>query len=96
MGQILVMPVTQILGSKWLIFSLGSQYEKNESFWPKKLGWILIPPVTELFKSKWLNFSLGALRKNLSHFDLKSWVTWVETKIFKFKKNIYCIGCLTG
>ena len=33
--------------------------------------------------------------KKLSHFDLKSWVTWVELrqKSFKLKKkNIYCIG----
>ena len=30
----------------------------------------------------------------LSHFDLKSWVTWVETKTFKLV--IYSIGYPTG
>ena len=33
--------------------------------------------------------------EKLSHFDLKSRVTWVETKTFKLKKNIYCIGIPT-
>ena len=75
-GQILVLPVTQLLGSKWLNFFSRCTERKIESFnWPVKFGWILIPPVTQLFKSK------------LSHFDLKSWVTLVETKTFKLKKT---------
>ena len=42
---------------------------------------ILVPPVTQLLGSKWLNFFFRCTeRKN---FDLKSWVTWVETKTFK-------------
>ena len=70
------------------IISLGALSEKFELFWPKKLGRILVPPVTQLFvppvtqllKSKWLNFSLYTERKKLSHFDPKSWVTWVELR----------------
>ena len=72
MGQILVPPVTQLLGSKW--------FNCFDSFWPKKLGRILIPPVTQLLRSKWLFFSLGALREKLSHVDLKNWVAWVELR----------------
>ena len=34
-------------------------------------------------------FSLGALREKLSHFDLKSCGTWVETKTFELKIYIY-------
>ena len=33
--------------------SLGALSEKNESFWPKKLGQILVSPLTRLFRSKW-------------------------------------------
>ena len=36
--------------------------------------------------------------KKLSHFDLKSLVTWVELreKHLNWKQNIYCIGYPTG
>ena len=61
------------------------------------LGRIIISPVTQLLRSTCLIFSLGALREKLSHFDLKSCGTWVETKTFELKKKkiyiyIYCIG----
>ena len=34
----------------------------------------------------------------VTHFDLKSWVTWAELrqKHLNWKKNIYCIGYPTG
>ena len=56
LGQILVPPVTQLLGSKWLNYFSRCTERKIESFWPEKLGQILVPPVTQLFGSKWLNF----------------------------------------
>ena len=49
------------------------------------LGRIIISPVTQLLRSTCLIFSLGALREKLSHFDLKSCGTWVETKTFELK-----------
>ena len=116
MGQILVLPVTQLLGSKWLNYFSRCTEREIESFWPTKLSQILVPPVTQLLGSKWLNFSLGALSEKIESFwnkklglilvplndsifllfDLKRWVTWVETKTCKLKKNIYCIGYPTG
>ena len=77
-------------------FSLGALREKFESFWHKQLGQILVPPVTQLLRSKWLNIFSWCIERNNSQFDLKSWVTWVETKTFKLKKNIYCICYPTG
>ena len=82
-------PVTQLFKSKWLNFFSRCTERKIKSFWPKKLCRISVPPVTQLLRSKWLNFFSRCTEKNLSHFDLKSWVTWVETKTFKLKKNIY-------
>ena len=87
MGQILVPPATQLSGLKWLNYFSRCTEQKIESFWPKKLCQILVPTVTLVLGSKWLNFSLGALREKLSHFDIKCWVTWVETKTFKLKKT---------
>ena len=51
------------------------------------LGRIIISPVTQLLRSTCLIFSLGAPREKLSHFDLKSCGTWVETKTFELKKK---------
>ena len=76
----MVPPVTQFLGPKWLNYSSRCTEPKIESLWLKKLDQILVPPVTQLFKSKWLNFFSHALREKLSHFDIKSWVTWVELR----------------
>ena len=68
LGQILVPPVTQLLGSKWLKYFSRCIERKIELFWPKKLGKILVPPVTQLLGSEWLNFSLGALSKKIESF----------------------------
>ena len=65
LGQFLVPPVTQLLGSKWLKYFSRRTERKIESFWPKKLGQILVPPVTQLLGSKRLNiFSRCTERKN--------------------------------
>ena len=60
--------MTQVLGSKWLNFFSRCCEQKNESFWPKKLGWILIPPVTQLFKSKWQNFFSRSTERKIESF----------------------------
>ena len=94
--QILVKPVTQLLGSKWLNFFSRCTEWKIESFWRTKLGRILIPPVTQLFKSKWINFFSRCS-------DRKNWVI-LSQKVESFelrqkhlnKKKVYSIGYPTG
>ena len=89
--QILVPPLTQVLGSKWLNFFSLCTERKIESFWPKKLGWILIPPMTQLFKSKWLNFFSRCTKRKIESFwpkMLSHLRSWVETKTFKLKKHL--------
>ena len=94
---ILIPPVTQLFKSKWLnFFSRCTERERIELFWPKKLGRIFVPPVTQLLRSKWLNFLSVHWKKKLSHFDPKSWVTWVETKTFKLKISFNCISYPMG
>ena len=52
LSQILIPPVTQLLGSKWLNYFSRCTERKIQSLWPKKMGQILIPPVTQLLGSK--------------------------------------------
>ena len=91
MGQFLVPPVTQLLGSKWLKYFSRRTERKIESFWPKKLGQILVPTVTWLLGSKWLNIlSRCTERKNWVIWPKKMCrilISWVVTKTFKLKKT---------
>ena len=64
--------LTQQWVSNWL--NIASSIDSNILQLLTLPNRIIIPPVTQLLRSKWLIFSLGALRKKLSHFDLKSWV----------------------
>ena len=68
LGQILVPPVAQLLGSKWLNYFSRCTERKIESFWPKKLGQILVPPVTQLKGQNDSIFSLGALSQEIESF----------------------------
>ena len=66
-----------------------------------ELNWLKYSPVTHFSRSNYNSATDSTFKvkmtqlflsvhweKKLSHFDVKSWITWVETKTFKLKKHL--------
>ena len=97
LGQILVPPVTQLLGSKWLNYFSRCTEPNIQSFWPKKLGQILVPLVTQLLGSKCVNFfSLCTDRKIESFWPKKLGRILIPpvTQLYKSNDSIISLGAL--